>query len=633
MIKNIQYKQYYSSNLQQKMNSDLKNMRKSEHLFVAADKTTNMYKLTPHQYNKLLNDNITVAYAKQVRDEKSNIDAEAKDIAEKLHIADRAEAFAKRDAYITLKDHKENFASKPKCRLINPAKSEIGIVSKKLLETINQQVRRTTNVNQWRNTGTVIEWFTNIKHKSRCRFIQLDIVEFYPSISGKLLTDALNFAQQYADINDDTRTVIMHARKSLLFNKEEIWVKKDNPEFDVTMGSYDGAEVCELVGLFLLEKIRKECAGLELGLYRDDGLGITRNLSGPQSDRLKKKLFQIFKSCGLRITIECNLAQADFLDVTFNLFSEKYWPYRKPNNEPLYIHKESNHPPNIIKQLPTMIENRVSATSCDELEFNKVKDEYNAALKKSGFKQGINFRAHQQTKKRTTRKRNVVWFNPPYNKSVLTNIGKVFLGLLERHFPPGHKYHSIFNKQTVKISYSCCPSVQSAISAHNRKLLRNSISSTNAPPASQPPQLCNCKSAEVCPMSGSCLKSAIIYKATVSSEVESKFYIGATEQTFKKRYPKHKDALQKKESKESTSLSTYVWNLRDLNQEPTIKWEVIRQCMPYTCGSRRCDICLSEKLCILESDENCINKNTELMQKCRHSNKFKLKNIGRRKNV
>ena len=137
-----------------------------------------------------------------------------------------------------------------------------------------------------------------------------------------------------------------------------------------------------MVGLLLLDKIRKECAGLELGLYRDDGLGITRNLSGPQSDRLKKKLFQIFKSCGLRITIECNLAQADFLDVTFNLFSEKYWPYRKPNNEPLYIHKESNHPPNIIKQLPTMIENRVSATSCDEHEFNKVKDEYNAALKK-----------------------------------------------------------------------------------------------------------------------------------------------------------------------------------------------------------------------------------------------------------
>ena len=67
----------------------------------------------------------------------------------------------------------------------------------------------------------------------------------------------------------------MHARKSLLFNKDEIWVKKDNPEFNVTMGSYDGAEVCELVGLFLLEKIRKECAGLELGLYRDDGLGIT----------------------------------------------------------------------------------------------------------------------------------------------------------------------------------------------------------------------------------------------------------------------------------------------------------------------------------------------------------------------
>ncbi len=199
----------------------------------------------------------------------------------------------------------------------------------------------------------------------------------------------------------------------------------------------------------------------------------------------------------------------------------------------------------------------------------------------------------------------------------MANIGKVFIGLLERHFPPGHKYHSIFNKQTVKISYSCCSSVQSAISTHNRKLLRNNISSTNSLPA------------EVCPMSGSCLKSVIIYKATVSSEVESKFYIGATEQTFKKRYPKHKDALLKKESKESTSLSTYVLNLRDLNQDLTIKWELIRQYMPYTCCPRRCDICLSEKLCILKSVST---KNTELMQKCRHSNKFKLKNIGKRKN-
>ena len=137
------------------------------------------------------------------------------------------------------------------------------------------------------------------------------------------------------------------------------------------MGSYDGAEVCELVGLFILDKVKRECSEFELGLYRDDGLGITRNLNGPQTERLRKKLFRIFKSCGLKITIECNLVQADFLDVTFNLSSVKYCPYRKPNNNPLYINQKSNHPPSIIKQLPDMISSRVSATSCDEIEFNK----------------------------------------------------------------------------------------------------------------------------------------------------------------------------------------------------------------------------------------------------------------------
>ena len=60
---------------------------------------------------------------------KNQPDAEAKVIAERYEIADRAEAFAKRDAYITLKVHKDNFHSNPKCCLINPAKGEMGIVS------------------------------------------------------------------------------------------------------------------------------------------------------------------------------------------------------------------------------------------------------------------------------------------------------------------------------------------------------------------------------------------------------------------------------------------------------------------------------------------------------------------------
>ena len=68
--------------------------------------------------------------------------------------------------------------------------------------------------------------------------------------------------------------------------------------------------------------------------------------------------------------------------------------------------------------------------------------------------------------------------------------------------------------------------------------------------------------------------------------------------------------------------------VKDKGEDPSIKWEIIKKCQPNACGSRRCDICLSEKLFILNADARCLNQNTELMQKCRHSNKFKLKCVG-----
>ena len=84
------------------------------------------------------------------------------------------------------------------------------------------------------------------------------------------------------------------------------------------MGAYDGAEVCELVGNFLLEKISEICNKGNIGLYRDDGLPIFRNKSGTQLEKMKKKLQRLFKEYGLEITAESNLKIINYLDVTFN---------------------------------------------------------------------------------------------------------------------------------------------------------------------------------------------------------------------------------------------------------------------------------------------------------------------------
>ena len=96
---------------------------------------------------------------------------------------------------------------------------------------------------------------------------------------------------------------IYHARKSLLFDKDNVGVRKDNPDFDLTMGSYDGAGLCELVGLYLEDLVAKKFGKLYIGFFRDYGLCCFENVSRPDSEKIKKKLLKIFKSNGLGIKV------------------------------------------------------------------------------------------------------------------------------------------------------------------------------------------------------------------------------------------------------------------------------------------------------------------------------------------
>ena len=202
----------------------------------------------------------------------------------------------------------------------------------------------------------VIDWFKKIEDKGRYKFIVFDIENFYPSITEDLLKKALNYASKRVGIKKEDKEIVFHARKSLLFNKEKTWIKKEGGTFDVTMGAYDGAEVCELVGTYILHQIGSKYNRKNVGLYRDDGLAVFKDISGPEAERIKKDFVKVFKRNGLTITIECNRKIVDYLDVTLNLNDGSYKPYRKPNDATTYVHKDSNHPPNITKKLPDMIE-------------------------------------------------------------------------------------------------------------------------------------------------------------------------------------------------------------------------------------------------------------------------------------
>ena len=162
--------------------------------------------------------------------------------------------------------------------MINPTESEIGKISKQLLERINHDVKQKTTNNQWKNTQEVIDWFKKIRNKETSGFICFDIVDFYPSISEDLLNKALDFASTYTQISEENRNIIMHTKKALLYDNGIPWCKKSHSVFDVTMGSYDGAETCELIGLYLLSQMKE--IDINVGLYRDDGLAVCQKNPG-----------------------------------------------------------------------------------------------------------------------------------------------------------------------------------------------------------------------------------------------------------------------------------------------------------------------------------------------------------------
>ena len=125
-------------------------------------------------------------------------------------------------------------------------------------------------------------------------------------------------------------------------------------------------------------------------------------------------------------------------------------------------------------------------------------------LSNCGYKEKLNYRDPTSPTLITKRKRQRknLWFNPPYSKTVKTKIGKFFLQLIKKHFPKEHKFHKIFNRNTLKLSYSCMPNIKTKINVHNREILRNTSSKNS--------EQCNCQHKENCPMNGDCLKGSLL---------------------------------------------------------------------------------------------------------------------------
>ena len=625
-ISNIKFTDYRSP-FQHKLKSDVATINKSNNVFVIADKTSNVYEMSTDKYNKLLFDNVTRSYRQTSFADIDTVNREARDICVKLNIDDRVDVMSENPAFITIKDHKRNFEDNTQCRLINPAKSQIGRISKSILDSINIELRASLKLSQWRSTHEVIDWFDSIEHKRDKNFIQFDICEFYPSISEELLTKALDFAQSHDCIarliSKENREIIMHCRKSFLFTVDQgnkdgrptPWTKMTG-DFDVTMGAPDGAEVCELVGLYILHELSQNLPDIDFGLYRDDGLAVHKTISGPQRDRIRKKIVAVFQDHGLKIEIDTNLKTVNFLDITLNLDKSKYSPYMKPNDKPIYVHSESNHPRCTLKQIPISINKRLSSISSSKSDFDAASKPYQDALDASKFRHKLSFNPTNDDLNKTRKrkgKRHIIWYTPPFSLSVKTNIGRQFIELVKKHFHPQSPLYKIFNKNTLKLSYSCTGNMKNVIQAHNRKILR---------PQKKTP--CNCRKKDSCPLNGDCQES-VVYKATLHHNNKTFEYIGSSE-NFKKRHSNHKSSFKNASSRNATALSKFVWENGISPDDVT--WTKMRSAKAYSAGSTHCNLCTQEKLCIFQStnqNAGSLNKRTEVTAACRHRARLKLK--------
>ena len=259
----------------------------------------------------------------------------------------------------------------------------------------------------------------------------------------------------------------------------------------------------------------------------------------------------------------------------------------------MYVHKKSNHPPSILKNIPDSINKRLSEISSDRECFDNAKTMYQEALNKSGYNYNLCYKeSHKDTQRsRRNRPRNILWYNPPFSKNVKTNVGKCFLSLIDQHFPKSNPLHKIFNRNTLKLSYSCMSNVKTIISNHNKAQINKSDPTNDSN--------CNCRNSSTCPMDGKCNDQNIIYQAEVTTSTSRETYIGLCDTTFKLRYRNHVCSFRNERYKHATELSKYIWSLKDRNIMYNIKWRKVKQARSYSNVSKRCNLCLWEKYFII----------------------------------
>ena len=277
--------------------------------------------------------------------------------------------------------------------------------------------------------------------------------------------------------------------------------------------------------------------------------------NGHVIDKIRKETVKVFKEEGLTITCEVNIQKVYFLDVMLDLQNGCYKPYHKVNSKLLYVNTGSNHPRVVLENIPFGINKRLSSISSNEESFKQEIADFQRAITSAGHDYTLDYNKGKQLKKPSNLhstysnglegvseaggfpckggSRQVIWFNPPFNIYCSTNVGELFRGIVDKNFGKGNQLSRMFNRNKLKISYSCLPNLKAKIAGHNKAILEKSrLNNVQA-------KTCNCQKGKVCPLEGKCVVDNVVYMAEVTTREEASgdghLYVGLVGGPFKLR--------------------------------------------------------------------------------------------------
>ena len=266
--------------------------------------------------------------------------------------------------------------------------------------------------------------------------------------------------------------------------------------------------------------------------------------------------------------------------------------------------------------------------SQDEGLFNQAAPLYQDALRRSKHDHQLKFNTEpvveEQRKRKVGRKRQIIYWNPPFSMNVKTNIGGKFLALIDKCFPKDGPMGKIFNRNNLKISYSACPNMKQIISSHNRKVLDESKPPV---PDAEKPRTCNCprakREAGECPLQGKCLEPNVVYQAKVverkvDGQEEVELYVGSTND-FKPRLRNHEKSFNHERYGHETVLSSHIWECKGRGSTCTVSWRVLDRGQPFNPVTKICKLCVREKFYIIRKPHLAtLNHRKEVGAHCPH---------------